>query len=200
MQACGCASTACKGVSVHTVCKHRGVQVWMYKPAVHPCAVVHADGCEHAWLCACARMHTRVSAVTRVWAHRYAGKIPAGFPPPSPWQPTDGERAGGCKPGGGSTSNLPPHGPKSQHGAKPPQGCCRTAPPAPRQAGPPRSLLPAPPCCARGSPRPLNSRVNHSWGRGARAAANPPWPQPGLAGELRPSRRGARGAGGGPYS
>lgn len=139
-----------------TRCANTGVcRYGCTKPAVHPCAVVHADGCEHAWLCACARMHTRVSAVTRVWAHRYAGKIPAGFPPPSPWQPTDGERAGGCKPGGGSTSNLPPHGPKSQHGAKPPQGCCRTAPPAPRQAGPPRSPLPAPPAVLGGLRGPL---------------------------------------------
>lgn len=200
MQASGCASTACKGASVHTVCKHRGVQVWTYKNGCAPTC-----RCAHRWVYAHGPGRVLVHRCTRVYVQSHScgltdmqAKSQQDSRRPLPWQPTDGERAGagGCTLwGGGSTSNLLPHSPKSERCAKPPQGRApQHLPPQGRQ-GPPAAPQ-TPPCCAWGSLRPLNSRVNHSWGRGARAAANPPWPQPGLAGELRPSRRGARRAGG----
>lgn len=165
----------------------------------------HMQVCTQMGVCtrprarACAQMHACLCAVTLMWAHGYAGKIPAGFPPPVAMATNRWGAGGGgglhTVGGGGSTSNLLPHSPKSERCAKPPQGRApQHLPPQGRQ-GPPAAPQ-TPPCCAWGSLRPLNSRVNHSWGRGTRAAANPPWPQPGLAGELRPSRRGARRAGG----
>lgn len=184
-----------------TRCANTGVcRYGPTKTAVHPHAGVHTDGCMHtapgACLCTDARVfmcsHTHVGSricrqnPSRIPAARCHGNQQMG----SGW----GRGAAHCG-GGGSTSNLLPHSPKSERCAKPPQGRApQHLPPQGRQ-GPPAAPQ-TPPCCAWGSLRPLNSRVNHSWGRGARAAANPPWPQPGLAGELRPSRRGARRAGG----
>lgn len=91
----------------------------------------HMQVCTQMGVCtrprahACAQMHACLCAVTLMWAHGYAGKIPAGFPPPVAMATNRWGAGGGgglhTVGGGGSTSNLLPHSPKSERCAKPPR-------------------------------------------------------------------------------